>query len=274
MSKANEQDIKKSIEKVVDEILKPTEEAKPTEETKVEKAMPSSSPANGGEDKIRSGSPNCEEQSAMDKKKEEAKKAESEDDEDEKKKKEKMKKAEDEKDEDEKDEKKDMKKKMKKSIEELSAHLDEEELELVKAWREETSKEEVITKAEPVTEKKEEPKEDFAKSLTKVLEEQLAPLKKAIEDKDAALKGLTEKVEKMASQPAYDRRSISNLETLEKSGASETREISKAQVLEKMLELQLAGKGVTSHHIGEFEATKNISDPRVKELVFKELNVK
>lgn len=270
----SKEQIQKSIEKVVDEILaKPTETK--TEEGKVEKAMPTSVSANGGEDKIRSGSPNCEEQAAMDKKKEEAKKAEDdkEDDEDEKKKKEKMKKAEDDKEDkdEDKDDKKDMKKKMKKSIEELSAHLDDEELELVKAWREETSKEEPIVKAAPVVEEK---KEDLAKSLAKVLEEQIAPLKKAIEDKDAALKGLTEKVEKMASQPAYDRRSISNLETLEKSGATQAQEVSKSQVLEKMLELQLAGKGVTSHHIGEFEATKNISDPRVRELVFKELNIK
>jgi hypothetical protein len=272
---------KEMVEKLVDDIVKAEV---------VEKSMPNSTPANGGEDKIRSGSPYNEEEAAMDKKKkDEAKKAaDSEDDKkDDKKdedkeeeaKKAKMKKSEevvkaekkdDDKDEDDKDDKKDAKKKpafMKKSIEELSSHLDEEELELVKAWREQPAVEETVAKSQAVE------SDDLAKSLSKAVESALEPLKKSLAEKDTLIKTMNEKIEKIASQPAYDRRSISTLETLEKAGAN-TQEISKSQIKEKLLSLQLAGKGVTSHHVAEFEGTNNISDARIRDLVFNELKIK
>lgn len=276
-----ENEIKKSIEAVVDTILaQPSEEIKKEGEN-VEKAMPTSLPANGGKDEIRSGSPHSEKQEMMsDKKKEEAKKAEDADEEDEeekkKKEKEKMKKAEDEEDDEEDKEKEEKsykaKKAMKKSLEALSEHLDAEELGLIEAWREELATQETVAKSEQAKEIKTAESEDLKKSLAKALEDAVAPLKKAIEDKDSAIKNLTDKVEKMASQPAYDRRSISTLEPLEKSGAA-TQEITKSQIVDKMLELQLAGKGVTSHHIAEFEATRNISNQHVKELVFKQFKL-
>ena len=285
-----EQDIKKSIEKLVDEIIK-TEASDatvqksdfPVGDGEISSGSPTSVSANGGKDKIKSESPDSKEQ-----KPEEAKKAESCDDdkdEDDKKKKDKMKKsdevakAEDKKDDkkdDDKDEDKDDKKKkpafMKKSVEELSAHLDEEELELIKAWREEATKEEEVVAKSVPAQTQEQKGEELTKSLTKVVESAIEPLKKALAEKDEMIKGMNEKIQKMASQPAYDRRSISNLETLEKSGA-QTQEISKSQIVEKLLELQLAGKGVSSHHIAEFEATRNISDPHVKAMVFKELKI-
>lgn len=269
-----EQELKKSIEKIVEEIL-----AKPasTEEKSeaVEKAMPTSLAANGGKDEIKSGAPMSEEQKMMDSKKEdEAKKAEEKSEEDEKKEKEakekaekdKMKKAEAD-DEEEKEEKEEAKKakKMKKSIEELSEHLESDELELIKAWREES--EEGLEKSEAAE------KEDMIKSLTKVMDDQLGGFKKALDEKDTLIKALTEKVEKMATQPAYDRRSISTLETLEKSETQNT-DISKTKVLDTMLEMQRQEQGVNSHHIAEFEATNNISDTLVKSLVFKKLGIK
>lgn len=260
-------ELKKQVEQMVDEIL-----STPKAEEKVEKAMPSDVPANGGEDKIKSGSPLAEEQKLMgDEKKEEAKKAEAEDDEEKKDKKEDKKEDEAKKSEDKEDEEKEeakKAKKMKKSLAELAEHLEADEIELIKAWREEPQEE--ITKSQP-EEQTQEPKEDLKKALAEAIE----PLRKALEEKDALVKSLTEKVEKMASQPAYDRRSIDKLETIEKSGATpQSSDISKAQVLDAMLDLQKAGKGVTSHHVAEFEATKNISNPQVRELVFKKLNVK
>ena len=232
-----EEQLKKSVEEIVNGIMT--------------KAMPENAEANGGQDKIHSGSPMTEEQKAEEAKKAAAAEAES--------------KEKDESKEEEQEEAKKAKKGMKKSISELADVLDEEELELIKAWREEEQKEEQITKAQPA-------QEDLAKALTKAVTDAVAPLKKAMEDKDSLIKSLSDKVEKMASQPAYDRRSISNLETVEKSGAA-TQELSKSQITDKMLGMQIAGKGVTSHHIAEFEATGNISDPLVKSLVFKELKI-
>lgn len=289
----NEQEMRKAVEKMVSEIMSQnTTQEEVTEIKKSEGEISSGSPtdlaANGGKDKIKSGSPDSKEQKMMGEDK--AKKAEDKEEDEKKEKeskekeeKEKMKKAE-EKDEDEKEEKKEEDKeakkaypkpsKMKKSIEELSAHLDEDELELIKAWREEESSEEVAKSETAAKEQKEETQEEsLAKSLSKAFEEQIAPLKKAMEDKDALIKSMSDKIEKLASQPAYDRRSISTLETLEKSGSEGTQELSKSQITEKMLGLQLAGKGVTSHHIAEFEATGNISDANVKAIVFKELKL-
>jgi hypothetical protein len=261
----------KEMQKAVDSVVEQLIGQEQKSET-VEKAMPTSLPANGGKDEIRSGTPLME-QKELEAKKDKAKKSEEETEES---KEDKVEKAEDCKYDDKmkKDDKKDKddKKKMKKSLAELAEVLDEEELELIKAWREEASAE-TITKSETAQEEKETEQEDITKSLAKVVEEQIAPLKKALDEKDALIKGMSEKIEKMASQPAYERRSISNLETLEKSGASNAQELSKSQVAERMLEMQLAGKGVTSRHIAEFEATGNISDPNVRAIVFKELKL-
>ena len=281
--KKTEQDIKKSVEETVNQILsagEPSANGGATQKIEdptaaVTKAMPSSTPANGGEDKIHSGSPMTEEQKAEEAKKaqaaEEAKKAEAaaqaaKEDE--------AKKAKKDDDDDKDDDKDDKKKKpafMKKSIAELSAVLDEDELDLIKTWREECEKE-AMAKSEaaapaPI------PTQDLAEVLKKAVAEGTADIRKALGEKDTLIKGLQDKIEKMASQPAYDRRSISNLETLEKSGAQASGDVTKAQVLDKMLELQAAGKGVTSHHIAEFEATRNISDPTVRGIVFREFKV-
>lgn len=264
-----QEQIQKSVDAVVDQILEANKTA-----DQVAKAMPASTPANGGQDAIRSGSPMTEEQRLMEEKKkeEEAKKAKEQEEADavakaKKEEDEKKKKKDDDKDEDDKPAF------MKKSIEELAAHLDEEELELVKAWREDKQAEEAA--APPIAKSQEaQPtlQEDIAKSFKKTLDEALEPLRKTLTEKDEIIKALNDKVEKIASQPAYDRRSVSNLETLEKSGSKE-QVLSKSQVSEKMLQLQMAGEGVTSHHIAEFEATGNISDTLVKAKVFKALNI-
>ncbi len=286
---ADQKDLKKSVEETVNQILASEQQAAnggatqqiadPTAPAveQTNKAMPASSAANGGEDKIRSGSPLSEEQKA-----EEAKKAK--DAEDSKRKEDEAKKAaadsDDDDEEDEKDSDKSKKNKMKKSLEELKDVLDDEELELVKTWREECEKEAEVAKSQAAAPAREvvaqvqvNPLAGIEEVLRKAVSEGTADLRKALDEKDTLIKGLSEKIEKMASQPAYDRRSISNLETLEKSGASASGELTKSQVLDKMLELQAAGKGVTSHHIAEFEATKNISDPTVRGIVFRELKV-
>ena len=53
---------------------------------------------------------------------------------------------------------------------------------------------------------------------------------------------------------------------LEKGGNDEST-LNKSQVLDTMLDLQKAGKGVTSHHVAEFEVTDNISNPKIANLV-------
>jgi hypothetical protein len=273
--KMTEEEILKSLDAIIDETIgseETTEEVSKSEESKNEKKD-----ANGGDDKIKSGSPMSEKQEAAMKAK--AKKAEKEDEE-----------KEDEEEEDEakkavessanlskaedKEEKKEMKqvakeevkahegkmhKKMKKSLDELSSVLDEEELELIKAWREENDEEE-----------SEETPSDIAKSVAQAVGAQLDDLKKAfnekLSEKDVMIKSLSDEVKKLSSQPAHGRQSIDSLEVLEKGGSSETN-LTKAQVLDTMLDLQKAGKGITSHHIAEFEATRNLSNPVVRNLV-------
>jgi hypothetical protein len=273
--KMTEEEILKSLDAIIDETIgseETTEEVSKSEESKNEKKD-----ANGGDDKIKSGSPMSEKQEAAMKAK--AKKAEKEDEEEE-----------DEEEEDEakkavessanlskaedKEEKKEMKqvakeevkahegkmhKKMKKSLDELSSVLDEEELELIKAWREENDEEE-----------SEETPSDIAKSVAQAVGAQLDDLKKAfnekLSEKDVMIKSLSDEVKKLSSQPAHGRQSIDSLEVLEKGGSSETN-LTKAQVLDTMLDLQKAGKGITSHHIAEFEATRNLSNPVVRNLV-------
>jgi hypothetical protein len=269
----NKEEIKKAVESLVDETLnasgepkaedkevaeKSKENAPEAKTDDVEKSMPTALDENGGKDKIKSGVPYTEQgegkpassdESHSKSQKSEAKKSEENEDE----KEDKVEKAE---------EKKETKKcNMKKSIEELSEHLTDDELELIKAWRDELNEEK---KEEAKVEEK--PSEDIAKSVQDAVSLQLESITKALSEKDDLIKSLSDKIEKLSEKPAYDKRSLENLETIEKSEEA-TSEISKAQVLDKMLELQMAGKGVRAHHVAEFEATETISDPTIKNLV-------
>ena len=248
-------------------------EAAPAAETvtKSEESKDTNKQANGGDDKIKSGSPMTEEQKA-----EEAKKAKEKKDKEEKEAKEKAMKEQAEKSaQEEADLKKGAKesedkdaddkkaKKMKKSLEELAAAgVDAEELELIKAWREENAEEEEVQGSA-----------DIAKSVAQAVGAQIEELKKSFDEKlsakDDMIKSLSAEVKKLSTQPAHGKQSVDSLETIGKSGASNT-EISKAQVLDTMLELQKSGKGINSRHIAEFEATRNLSNPQVKALVMEE----
>jgi len=250
--------LKKAVNKVVDELLGETKD-----EEKVEKAMPATMPENGGKDQIKSGTPYSEKKSDKVKKSDEeeedketkVEKSEEETKED------KVEKSEETTEED-KVEKSETEEetKVQKSIEELSDVLDTDELELIKAWR--ADQEEVIE--DKVEEKV---GEEVAKSMTSPKNEEYEELKKAYSDQTDLIKSLTDKVEKMASQPAYDKKSIETLETIEKSGSESEETISKAQVLNRMLELQKADKGIRAVHVSEFEATNNISDSAIKKMV-------
>lgn len=138
--------------------------------------------------------------------------------------------------------------------------LSAEETELVKAWRaqKEEAVEEKISKSQENDEKVEE--------IKKAAIEQTESLQKALTEQSEIIKSLTDKVEKMASQPAYDKRSLDRLEPIEK-GGNEPTKLSKSQISNRMLELQMAGKDVTSKDIAEFEATNNVSNPAIKKLV-------
>lgn len=274
--KMTEEEVLKSLDAIIDETIGSEETAQEQKEEQVAKSEESKNEkkdANGGDDKIKSGSPMSEKQEAAAKAKAKKSEDEDEDDKDEKAEKSESKQADLVKAED-KEEKKEMKqvakeevkahegkmhKKMKKSIEELSSVLDEEELELIKAWREENDEEE-----------SEETPADIAKSVAQAVGAQINDLKKAFDEKlsekDVMIKSLSDEVKKLSSQPAHGRQSIDSLEALEKGGSSETN-LTKAQVLDTMLDLQKAGKGITSHHIAEFEATRNLSNPVVRNLV-------
>lgn len=274
--KMTEEEILKSLDAIIDETIGSEETAQEQKEEQVAKSEESKNEkkdANGGDDKIKSGSPMSEKQEAAAKAKAKKSEDEDEDDKDEKAEKSESKQTDLVKAED-KEEKKEMKqvakeevkahegkmhKKMKKSIEELSSVLDEEELELIKAWREENDEEE-----------SEETPADIAKSVAQAVGAQINDLKKAFDEKlsekDVMIKSLSDEVKKLSSQPAHGRQSIDSLEALEKGGSSETN-LTKAQVLDTMLDLQKAGKGITSHHIAEFEATRNLSNPVVRNLV-------
>lgn len=133
--------------------------------------------------------------------------------------------------------------------------LSDEEVELVKAWR--ASKDEP---AEEISKAVEAPKQDD--ELKKALDSQKAEnetLKKSIEAQAELIKGLTEKVEKMESQPAYDKKAVTKLEPIEKS-QPETEKASKRQVIDALLTLQQEGdKDVNSHVISKYEATNQLS---------------
>ena len=171
---------------------------------------------------------------------------------------EKDKKEKQEEDESPAEEKKEEKKEMKKSEDSDALELDEEEIELVKAWR--ASKEEESITPEPTPQISED-------QITKSMASALEPLTKAIQEKDELIKGLQDKIEKIASQPAYEKRSLDSLESIEKGGLDKVETISKSQTLNRMLDLQQEGKGVTSVHIAEFEATNNVSNPHIKRLI-------
>ncbi len=159
------------------------------------------------------------------------------------------------------DDKDDKKKDMKKSEAETPVaqpadeigSLSDEEKELVKAWR--ASKDEPaeeITKAQPAPAQDEE--------LKKALDAQKTEnetLKKSLSEQSDLIKALTEKVEKIASQPAYDQKSVTKLEPVEKS-QPETEKASKRQVLNALLELQQAGEA-TSHDVSKYESTNQLS---------------
>lgn len=252
----SDEELKKSVEEILEAALKSeeTEEETSSEDT-VEKAMPMTSVANG---KVQT--PNSESLStkAAEKKQSEMKKAEEDDKEDEDSKEDKM-----------EDKKEKLKKKMKKSLDELAELLTEDELELVKAWREENEEvsqiiEESISKSEETISKS-----SGLEDISSIIESKFESLTKAMSEKDDIIKSLKETVDRIASQPAYDRKSISGLEPVEKSiqGQSSAPEISKDQIADRLLELQLAGENVGSRDVAEFEATNNISNARVKSLV-------
>lgn len=271
-AKMTQEEILKSLDAIIDETIGTDEvagETAPAAETvaKSEESKDTNKQANGGDDKIKSGSPMTEEQKA-----EEAKKAKEKKDKEEKEAKEKAMKEQAEKsaqeeadlkkaaDKDADDKKA---KKMKKSLEELAAAgVDAEELELIKAWREENAEEEEVQGSA-----------DIAKAVSQAVGAQIEELKKSFDEKlsakDDMIKSLSAEVKKLSTQPAHGKQSVDSLETIEKSGASNT-EISKAQVLDTMLELQKSGKGINSRHIAEFEATRNLSNPQVKALVMEE----
>lgn len=287
-AKMTQEEILKSLDAIIDETIGTDEVAgektAPAAEAvaKSEESKDTNKQANGGEDKIKSGSPMTEEQKA-----EEAKKAKEKKDKEEKEAKEKAMKEEAEKsaqaeadlkksadkdaddkkgkkESEDKDEDDKKSKKMKKSLEELAAAgLDSDELELIKAWREENAEEEDEVQGSA----------DIAKAVSQAVGAQIEDLKKSFEqkmsEKDDMIKSLSAEVKKLSTQPAHGKQSVDSLETIEKSGASNT-EISKAQVLDTMLELQKAGKGINSRHIAEFEATRNLSNPQVKALVMEE----
>lgn len=250
---------KEEIQNKIDDLVEKALEADSTDssEDNIEKGDAKSAakdekrPSNGGDDKIKSGSPMSEKEKMM-KAKEEAEAAESVE------KAEKDKKEKQEEDESPAEEKKEEKKEMKKSEDSDALELDEEEIELVKAWR--ASKEEESITPEPTPQISED-------QITKSMASALEPLTKAIQEKDELIKGLQDKIEKIASQPAYEKRSLDSLESIEKGGHDKVETISKSQTLNRMLELQQEGKGVTSVHIAEFESTNNVSNPSIKRLI-------
>lgn len=239
----SKEELKKSVEQIVAELLAKKEET-PAEET-VEKSL------EAVEAKIEEV-PAVEAQPVVEAEEiEKAKKEKKEDDED----------------EDEADEKKDKKndKKpafMKKSDgTEETIEISEEEMELVKAWRE--NKEEItIEKAQPAEDSE----------LKKAFDAQKAEnesLKKSLSETNDLIKSLNEKVEKMATQPAYEKRSVSTIESIEKPQDISTETVSKSMVLDALFELQKAGKA-TSLDITKYEATKQLNkslQEAVKEII-------
>ncbi len=266
------EELRKSVEQIVDSIL-----AKSSESETIEKSMPTSLPENGGKDEMKSGTPHTEKQDMMDKKKEVKKSEEEEEkdsndevsksekdketkrgrqpqeegdtEEDHKKSKKEMKKSENQESEEKQDE---IKKSEESKKDNGLGDLSEEEVELVKAWRSQNSEEE-ITKSQ-------------SSALEKALKDENETLKKAIENQNEMFKSLSEKIEKISAQPAYDKRGLDRLETVQKSENANS-DLTKSQIVDRMLELQQEGKGINSRHIAEFEATGNVSNKAIKKLV-------
>jgi hypothetical protein len=172
-------------------------------------------------------------------------------------------------DADDKKEKKDKadKKDMKKSEEAAAVEaqpadeigtLSDEEKELVKAWR--ASKDEPAEEVAKSQAAEQAPKQD--EEIKKALDAQKTEnetLKKSLAEQSEMIKSLTEKVEKMESQPAYDKKAVTKLEPIEKS-QPETEKASKRQVIDALLTLQQEGdKDVNSHVISKYEATNQLS---------------
>lgn len=156
---------------------------------------------------------------------------------------------------------------MRKSEAELASMLTEDELEVIKAWREEIGAE--VSASEEVIVKSQGGLTDLS-SLTATIKEAVesatSDFRKSLSDKDELIKSMNERIEKMASAPAYDKRSVDSLEVIEKS-QGDAPALTKSQVLNTMLDLQKAGKGVSSIHVAEFEATGNISNQTIANLV-------
>ena len=241
----SKEEIKKAVEETAEQLKAQGEE--------IEKGL-NNAASNGGDDSIKSGTPKTETQELMSKKNEVKKSDDNDED-----------------DKDEKKEKKDDKKEMKKSEEpkqeekveksqepkfEALVAQDEEENELLKAWRE--SKDEQAQEVE-IKKSVQEPKQD--ETMMKALEAQKQEneeLRKSISESNQLIKSLTEKVEKMASQPAYDKKSVDSLEPIEKSEESNSVKPSKGQVLNALLELQQEGIA-KSHDITKYESTNQLS---------------
>ncbi len=270
LNKGKDENINKAIEQLIDEELGKTEtpDAETTEKGGAASVRQNENrESNGGgtgknNDNYKNGSPLTEKQEMMSDKAKKAKEDKESEDE--------VEKAhmgekengshynDKDKDKKNKKDKKDMEKNAYKSLGELS----DEEVELVKCWREEKAREEEeITKSQESTNAA-----DLTKVISSAVTTAIEPLKKAMEQKDELIKGLQTDIKKLSSQPAYDKRSITDLDTIEK-GGDQPLEISKAQIKDRMLELQFAGKGVTSIHVAEFEGTGNISDKSIKNLI-------
>lgn len=161
---------------------------------------------------------------------------------------------------------------MKKS-QEILGNLSEDEIDLVLAWRAEESSEVESENSEEIVEKslKEGNESTLLEEIKKSFKEETQSLRKSIEEKDDLIKSLSDKVEKLSNQPAYDSKGIDTLEAIEKSEVS-TPKIGKKQVLDQMLNMiQEGNSDVNSHHVAEFEATGNISNPKIKNLILEKL---
>jgi hypothetical protein len=260
VSEESVESVEKMVEASTQELSDPTAQVKEVEKSEVseeetseeiEKGVKSGeapkekTPENGGKDEVKSGTPKTEKQKMM--------KSEDEDEDDEK-------------EETPAEEKKEeSKKKLKKSVEELSEYLDADELELIAAWRADQDEvEEPVAKSQSGLSDTPNLEEIVKSAVASASEE----FKKSLDAKDAVIKSLSDKVEKMASQPAYDRRSVESLEVIEKSGESD-QPMTKAQVLDTMLDLQKSGKGITSYHIAQVEGLGSVSGlkPEIKQMI-------
>ena len=135
--------------------------------------------------------------------------------------------------------------------------LSEDEVELIKAWRASSETDEQpqeIVKSQEATET---PQDTELKKALETQTKENEALRKSLEDQSNLIKSLTEKVEKMASQPAYEPKAVTKLEPIEKS-EPQSPQASKRQVIDALLTLQQAGEA-TSHDISKYEVTNQLS---------------